>query len=160
MDLLEDKAVLEERLDEKHALDENKPKLVEDFICAFCTNFPRDPVMCDRCENVFCEKEQMEYFSKPNNETCCHCRQIPKVKIRPLNRKIRRKMQKLRFECQGCKSVLGVSDAGMGQGKHEDFCDLKVNYKCACDHNFTGTYSKIKTMLKEHLIKECEHILC
>ncbi len=58
MDLLEDRAVLEERLDEKHALDENKPKLVENFICAFCTNFSKDPLMCDRCENVFCEKNK------------------------------------------------------------------------------------------------------
>jgi hypothetical protein len=48
----------------------------------------------------------------------------------------------------------------MGYGKHEDFCDLASKYKCACGHNFTGTYSEIKTMFKEHLMKECTDIMC
>jgi hypothetical protein len=42
-------AVLEVRLDEQHAVDTHKPRLVEDFICAFCSNFPVNPVMCDHC---------------------------------------------------------------------------------------------------------------
>ena len=54
MALLANEAVLDERLDEKQAVDSEKPKLVEDFICAFCANFPVNPVMCDRCEKVFC----------------------------------------------------------------------------------------------------------
>ena len=69
-------------------------------------------------------------------------------------------MKKLKFECQGCKTILVVSDAGMGKGKHEDFCNLVVTHKCACGYNFSGTYLEIKTMLMEHLIKECIHILC
>jgi len=69
-------------------------------------------------------------------------------------------MKKLKFECQGCKTILGYSDAGRGQGKHEDFCNLIVKYKCACGYNFSGTYLEIKKILMEHLIKECTHMLC
>ncbi len=54
MALLANEAVLDERLDEKQAVDSEKSKLVEDFICAFCVNFPLNPVMCDRCKKVFC----------------------------------------------------------------------------------------------------------
>ena len=114
MALLANEAVLDERLDEKQAVDSEKPKLVEDFICAFCANFPVNPVMCDRCEKVFCLQEQIEYFSKPKNETCCSCRQRPTDKVKPLNKKLRKKITKLKFECSGCKSILGVTDAGVG----------------------------------------------
>jgi hypothetical protein len=99
MNLLDDEAVLENRVDEELAVDTNKPKLLEDFICAFCTCFSIDPVMCDKCGKVFCVKEQVAFFAKPGNETCCLCRQVPKDKIKPLNKKLRKKMKKLRFEC-------------------------------------------------------------
>ncbi len=69
-------------------------------------------------------------------------------------------MNKLKFKCQGCESVLGVNDAGMGQGKHEEFCDLAVIYKCACGYVFNGTYPEIKAKLMDHLIKECTNIVC
>ena len=46
---LAEEAVLEVRLDEQHAVDTEKPRLVEDFICAFCSNIPVNPVMCDHC---------------------------------------------------------------------------------------------------------------
>ncbi len=114
MTLLADNAVLEVRLDEAHAIDTNKPKLVEDFICAFCTCFSIDPVMCDQCGKVFCVKEQIAYFCNSKNEACCLCRQVPTDKIKPLNRNKRRSMKKLRFECQGCKSILGITETCMG----------------------------------------------
>ena len=90
---------LTERLEEEHAVDANKPKLVDSLICSFCLLFPSDPVMCDQCNKVFCKKEQVTFYSKPKNENCSHCRQIPTEKIKPLNRELRRKMKKLKFEC-------------------------------------------------------------
>ena len=51
MALLAEGAVLEVILDEANAL--NK-KEVEEFICAFCANFPKDPLICSECEKVFC----------------------------------------------------------------------------------------------------------
>ena len=96
---LETQVELTERLEEEHAIDTNKPKLVEDIVCSFCLLFPSDPVMCDHCEKVFCLKEQTIFYSNPKNEACSHCRQVPTDKIKPLNRKLRRKMTKLKFEC-------------------------------------------------------------
>jgi hypothetical protein len=160
MALLAYEAVLENRVDEAQAVDTNKPKLVADFVCAFCACFIFDPVMCDQCDKVFCVKEQIAFYALPGNNSCCLCRQVPTDKIKPLNRKLRRLMKKLRFECLSCKSILVVNEKGMGQGKHEDFCMLAVKYECFCGHNFSGTYFQIKTMLRKHLIKECTHILC
>jgi len=80
--------------------------------------------------------------------------------MKPLNKKLRKKMKKLKFECQGCKSILGVNDAGMGQGKHEDFCVLAVIHKFTCGNVFNGTYAEIKAKQMDHLIKECTNILC
>ena len=77
MALLSEEAEMEVRVEETHALDTNKLKLVEDFICALCANFPLDLVMCDKCENVFCMEEQTEYFSRLGNEACCMCGNKP-----------------------------------------------------------------------------------
>ena len=96
---LANEAELTARLDEAHAIDTNKPKLVEDLVCSFCLLFPFDPVMCDRCDKVFCLKEQTTFFSNPKNEICSLCRQVPTDKIKTLNRNLRRKLKKLKFEC-------------------------------------------------------------
>ena len=54
MTRLANEAELQERLDEAQATDK---KLIEDFICAFCYNFPSDPIMYSDCEKVFCFEE-------------------------------------------------------------------------------------------------------
>ena len=96
---LSNEAELTERLEEAHAVDTNKPKLVEDLICSFCLFFPFEPVMCDHCGHVFCLKEQITFFSNPKNQNCSYCRQVPTDKIKPLNRKLRKSMKMLKFEC-------------------------------------------------------------
>jgi hypothetical protein len=37
---------------------------------------------------------------------------------------------------------------------------LEVRHKCACGHNFQGAYAEVRSMLQEHLIKECQELLC
>jgi hypothetical protein len=37
---------------------------------------------------------------------------------------------------------------------------LEVKYKCACGHIFIGSYAEVKTILRNHLMKECLEILC
>jgi hypothetical protein len=69
-------------------------------------------------------------------------------------------MNKLKFECTDCKSILCVDNEGKGQGEHKNTCILEVKNKCACGHNIQGTYSEVRSMLEDHLIKECQELLC
>ena len=99
-------AELVARLDEAHALDK---KLVEDYRCSICICFGFNPVMCSECEHVFCSACRKDYYSKPANVTCSDCRIEAKERFKPLNKKLRKIMRRLKFECQGCKVVLGVN---------------------------------------------------
>jgi hypothetical protein len=92
--------------------------------------------------------------------TCSLCRQKPQDKFKPLNKKLRKKIKRLRFECQGCKSIVAVNEKGNGQGKHTETCTVELKYKCACGHIFKGSPVEIKAMVKEHLMKECYSIMC
>ncbi len=69
-------------------------------------------------------------------------------------------MKKLKFECTDCKSILCVNNEGKGQGEHKDTCMLEVRHKCACGHNFQGTYAEVGSMMENHLIQECQELLC
>ena len=84
-------------------------QLVQDFICPFCLCFPNDPVMCSECEHVSCLGCQKTYFSNPANLACSICRQESKDKFKPLNKKMRKKMSRLKFECISCKAILSVN---------------------------------------------------
>lgn len=129
------------RLDEGQAVDK---KLIEDFRCSFCLSFINDPVMCSKCENVFCLECQQSYYSKPSNILCSYCRQeISKQedRFKPLNKKLRKKMKQLKFQCKGCPSILTPNKRGAGQGMHEDSCEIEVKYRCTCGHVFCARYS-------------------
>ena len=116
--------------------------------------------MCSECEHVSCLVCQKTYYSKPANAACSICRQESKEKFKPLNKKLRKKMSRLKFECTDCKAILVVSDQGNGQGRHTDSCKVEVRYKCSCGHTFSANFKEIKSLLKLHLISECHQILC
>ncbi len=99
------------RLEDVNCLDK---QLVQDFICPFCLCFANKLVMCSECEHVSCLGCQKTYYSKTANVACSICRQQSKDKFKPLNKKLRKKMSRLRFECNDCKAILEVSDKGDG----------------------------------------------
>ena len=96
MSRLASEAELLARLDESHCLDK---KLVEDFRCSICLCFSLDPVMCSECEHVFCLQCRKGYYNKPVNVTCSDCRVEARDRYKPLNKKLRKKMKHLKFEC-------------------------------------------------------------
>jgi hypothetical protein len=121
MNRLANEAELVARLDEVNAVDK---KLVEDYRCSICICFSFNPIMCSECEHVFCLEFCICYYNKPANFSCSDCRVKAKDRFKPLKKKLRKKMKNLKFECQGCKSIMAVNDKGIGQGKHTDSCLL------------------------------------
>jgi hypothetical protein len=113
MSRLVSEAELVARLDEAQAVDK---QLVEDYRCSICICFTFDPVMCSECDHVFCLACRKGYYSKPTNVTCSDCRVEAKERYKPLNKKLRKKIKRLKFECQGCKSILSVNDKCIGRG--------------------------------------------
>jgi hypothetical protein len=152
------KAELMERVDEELALNKN---LFEDFRCSFCLCFPLDPVMCPKCVHVFCLECQKAYYKKPANVDCSYCRQnISKEdRLKPMNKKLRKKMTKLLLKCTDCSSILISNDHGVGQGEHASSCQEKVRVKCGCGLNFSSRFAETMQELRQHLIKKCPTVL-
>jgi hypothetical protein len=76
--------------------------------------------MCSECEHVFCLECRKDYYSKPANVACSDCRVKAKDRFKPLNKKMRKKLKHIKFECQGCNSIMTVNDKGFSQGEHTD----------------------------------------
>jgi hypothetical protein len=110
------KAELTARLSEKQAIS----KQVEDFTCSICIFYVFDPIMCSECSNVFCKACQKKNYE--SFEICPCCRQVPKDRYKLLNKDKRKKMKRLTFYCEGCPSILGVNEQGIGVGGHADSC--------------------------------------
>jgi len=117
--------------------------------------------MCPKCKHMFCTSCQKAYCSIPANVDCSICRQsVEKEEMfKPLNKKLRKKMSKLLFDCAGCPSLLTVNDRGVLLGEHKESCQQLVSVNCQCGKNFNSRFAQAVKDIRQHLVEQCPTII-
>ncbi len=112
--------------------------------CPICQNIYYKPVMCNNCENHFCEACIDEWLKK-NPDSCPLCKDFDRKKASILLNNI---LDKLKITCVymnlGCDEILSYQ----GLIRHENSCNLNPNLKQEKKRNMT-VYGRSSTTKNE-----------
>lgn len=120
---------------------ENQKNMSNETVCSICLGMVYDPVMCGKCEGLFCR-------NCINNQlkTTCKCPNQCIFEEKPINRVLRNLLNKFELYCyyreKGCKEIVLYSEFE-NHCKNCDFGEFRCNSP-GCD------FSGIKQAIIEH----------
>lgn len=137
LDIMED---LHDFMNEKCVVKSEYYKAVKDsIICLICMDIIVDPIMCVKCQNVYCKK-CIENWDRVNKQCPIKC---PYTKYRKCRVKAEI-LNKLKFECKKCKDIIDYEN--MPKHVYSDCNKIKINndYYKENSLQFNGIFQKIE----------------
>lgn len=131
---------LHDFMNEKCVVKSEYYKAVKDsIICLICMDIIVDPIMCVKCQNVYCKK-CIENWDRVNKQCPIKC---PYTKYRKCRVKAEL-LNKLKFECKKCKDIIDYEN--MPKHVYSDCNKIKINndYYKENSLQFNGIFQKIE----------------
>ncbi len=129
------------KLDEDLIIEQDKElyeKLKDELTCIICFGLLQDPLICSRCETVFCKSCIDTWFTK--REKCpLNCSKTD-TQLSQIPKNMKKLMNKIRVKCPNdCQVEL------LDYGIHVSNCAKESPIKCwNCGHQEIGLYLKEK----------------
>ena len=138
-------------INEESVVQDEFYKIFKDsIICPLCLDILIDPVMCMKCQNVYCKSCTNDWLKKDNK--------CPNRCNEPNYQQCKGKMEilsKLKFKCKECHQIFKYNECE----KHKEVCSEILKEFEVIDANSIKTLStnKIKKLTEEELNKIQKH---